>query len=427
LLAKKSGNNPPPGRNMTERLYYRDSFIRDFEAEVTACVPATVRAPDKDRWHVLLDRTAFYPTSGGQPYDIGRLSNSRTAEVVDVFEDSNEEIVHVTDQPLSLGAVRGEIDWNRRFDHMQQHTAQHLLSAAFIELFKFHTTSFHLGREASTIDIAAPSIVPRYLAEAERRVNGIIFEDRPIHIRFADARQLEAEGIRKKVDREGILRVIDIEGFDRQPCGGSHLGRTGQAGMLLIRKCEKQKQNWRIEFAAGYRALAAARADRAFLLQSAEQIGCGPQEVPMIVGKFIEERRTGQRHAEELSEKLAALEAEELYRNAQSDSRSPDGPILVKQLVNGGDGNYLRLLGNKLIQHPHTIAALAIAAGNIAIARSADLPVDMGKLFREIASPFGGKGGGSSSSAQGSVPAADVEKALSLAVEKLKQLLASTS
>ena len=152
---------------------------------------------------------------------------------------------------------------------MQQHTAQHLLSAAFIELFGFQTVSFHLGKEISTIDLAAPDIVPRQLETAERRTNEIIFEDRPVVIRFGTAQELAESGIRKRVDREGILRAIEIEGFDRQPCGGTHLARTGQAGLILLRKLERTREHSRIEFVAGYRALTAARADFATLTQAA--------------------------------------------------------------------------------------------------------------------------------------------------------------
>ncbi len=191
--------------------------------------------------------------------------------VVEVVDREDGEIVHVTDREVAVGPVHGVIDWERRFDHMQQHTGQHLLSAAFIELFKFRTVSFHLGRDISTIDLAAPSIVPRFLEEAEGRVNEIIFEDRAIAVCYATAAQLAESGVRKEVKREGVLRVIEVEGFDRQPCGGTHLARTGQAGILLIRKWERQKQNWRVEFVCGGRALTAARADFVTLSGS----GCG--------------------------------------------------------------------------------------------------------------------------------------------------------
>ena len=248
---------------MTERLYYHDSFLREFDAQVLSCEredanPSANAAAENPRWRVVLDRTAFYPTSGGQPHDTGKLGEANVLEVADA--EDGEAIVHYTSAPVKPGHVRGEIDWARQIDHMQQHTGQHLLSAAFIELFHFPTVSFHLGRDVSTIDLQAPSIVPRHLEEAEHLTNEIIFEDREVVIRFGTAAELAEEGIRKKVDREGVLRVIEVDRFDRQPCGGTHLARTGQAGMLLLRKMERRRDSWRVEFVCGYRALATSRA-----------------------------------------------------------------------------------------------------------------------------------------------------------------------
>ena len=212
---------------MTERLYYEDSFLREFEAEVLSCEavrPEGIRGAENARWQVVLDRTAFYPTSGGQPHDTGTLGG---AAVVEVLERDDKTVAHLTDKQVPTGPVRGAVDWERRFDHMQQHTGQHLLSAAFLELFNFPTVSFHLGREVSTIDLAAPGLDARLMEQAERRANGIIFEDRAVRVSFGTAEQLAEAGVRKAVEREGILRAIEIEGFDRQPCGGTHVARTG--------------------------------------------------------------------------------------------------------------------------------------------------------------------------------------------------------
>lgn len=378
----------------TERLYYDDAFLREFDARVTACEPAGAR------WHVRLDRTAFYPTSGGQPFDIGRLNE---AAVVDVSDEHGDEIVHVTERPVAVGAVHGVIDWTRRFDHMQQHTAQHMLSAAFIELFGFQTVSFHLGRDISTVDLATPSVVTRHLDEAERRVNEIIFEDREIKVRYGTAEELAKEGIRKKVEREGTLRVIDIVGFDRQPCGGTHLSRTGQAGMLLIRKCERQKQNWRVEFVAGFRALATAHADLATLRAVSEQIGCGMVEVPQMVGKMQEERRATQREAKKLSERLAELEAADLLAN-KAEVSTDGARKVVNSVFDDATASYLAMLGAKLVATPGVRVALASrGAKGIVLAQSAGVDGDMGALLRELLAKAGGKGGGSKVFAQGSL------------------------
>jgi alanyl-tRNA synthetase len=151
---------------VTERLYYHDAFQREFDAQVLSV------NPDGDRWRVLLDRTAFYPTSGGQPHDTGKIGE---VNVLEVLDSDDHEIIHFTDQAVPTGPVRCRIDWGRRFYHIQQHTGQHLLSAAFIELFQMPTVSFHLGRETSTIDLAAPILEQRHLEAAERRTNEIIF------------------------------------------------------------------------------------------------------------------------------------------------------------------------------------------------------------------------------------------------------------
>ncbi|MGB7023672.1 MAG: DHHA1 domain-containing protein [Candidatus Acidiferrales bacterium] len=380
---------------MTERLYYNDSFLREFDAQVLSC------EPENARWRVRLDRTAFYPTSGGQPFDTGKLGDVKVVEVLDA---ENHEITHFTDQPVAAGAIHAAIDWPRRFDHMQQHTAQHMLSAAFIELFKFQTVSFHLGHEMSTIDLAAASITPRQLEEAERRVNEIIFDDRSVAVRYGTAEELAAQGIRTKVDREGTLRVIDIDAFDRQPCGGTHLARTGQAGLLLTRKCERQKGNWRVEFVAGWRAFASARGDFVALRQAAEHLGCGMPELPENVRKIQEERRASQRDAKKLTERLAELEAADLLARHTEISRDDKRRIIVS-ISDDAAPSYLAMLAAKIVATPNMQVILASrGAMAIVLAQSAGLDGDMGALLRELLAPVGGKGGGSKVFAQGTVP-----------------------
>jgi alanyl-tRNA synthetase len=389
----------PKSEPMTERLYYNDSFLREFDARVLAC------DADGSRFRVRLDRTAFYPTSGGQPFDTGHLGAATVIEVLDDETPGSEEMFHFTDQPVAHGPVHGSIDWPRRFDHMQQHTAQHMLSAAFMELFKFQTVSFHLGSEISSIDLAAPSVVPRHLDEAERRVNDIVFEDRPVSVRYGTPESLAAEGIRKKVEREGILRVVEIDNFDRQPCGGTHLSRTGQAGMLLIRKCERQKQNWRVEFVAGFRALAAARGDLATLRQAAELIGCGMPELPAMIGKMQEERRVAARDAKKLTERLAELEAASLVAKAEP-SRDGSGRVLA-HISDDAPAAYLSILAAKLVANPNLQVLLASRSANaVVFAQSSGLAGDMGAVLREVLAHVGGKGGGSKTFAQGTVPSA---------------------
>jgi alanyl-tRNA synthetase len=375
---------------------------------VVACTP------EGPRWRVILNKTAFYPTSGGQPHDLGTLGGAQVVEVVEApganaaaapdasIATDPHHVVHYTTAEVPPGPVHGQIDWPRRLDHMQQHTAQHLLSAAFLELFRFQTVSFHLGKEISTIDLAAPSVVTRQLEAAERRTNEIIFEDRPVEIRFGTAQELAESGIRKKVDREGILRAIAIEGFDRQPCGGTHLASTGQAGLILLRKLERSRDHWRIEFVAGYRALTAARGDFAKLTESATQLSCALQDVPAGIAKNIEERRANTSAVKRLEERLATLEVRALL---QQNPETASGVRLIVATPPEATPAYLALVATKLTAEKNVIVLLASReSGHVVAARSANLTQDLGTTLRESLKEFQGKGGGAKHFAQGALP-----------------------
>jgi alanyl-tRNA synthetase len=388
------------GTDLTDRLYYHDSFLREFDATVVSCTP------DGPRWKVILNKTAFYPTSGGQPHDVGTLGDAQVVEVVDAPHASDpvdpHHVVHYTTAEVPAGRIHGQIDWSRRLDHMQQHTAQHLLSAAFIELFNCQTVSFHLGKEISTIDLAAPSLVPRQIEATERRTNEIIFEDRPVVITFGTAQELAESGVRKKVDREGILRAVEIEGFDRQPCGGTHLARTGQAGLILLRNLERTRDHSRIEFVAGYRALAAARTDYATLTQAATLLSCALADVPAGITKNIEDRRANTSAIKRLEERLANLEASALL---QQNPETPNAVRLIVATPPDATPAYLALLAAKLTTKRSVIALLAShESGQVVAARSADLTQDLGSALRESLKEFQGKGGGAKHFAQGALP-----------------------
>ena len=378
---------------MTDRLYYNESFLREFDAHVLSCVPAG------DRFNLTLDRTAFYPTSGGQPFDTGRLAD---ALVLDVAEDAAGNILHVTDRALPAGPVHGTIDWERRFDHMQQHTGQHLLSAIFLSLYGYATVSFHLGREISAIDLAAPSVSPDQLAAAELRVNELIFEDRPVTVRYGTREEFAAAGVRKEVQREGTLRAIEIEGVEMNPCGGTHVARTGQIGLALLRKCEKQKGNWRVEFVCGGRALTVAREDRRLLLESARAFGGAPADLPALVARGAEERKASDRQRKELQSRLAIHEAQALWVGSLSGA---DGTHVVCRVLDPADMDYLRQLANRYVECGPGVALLAARpGGQIVFAQSPGLPGDMNSLLRSALAVVSGKGGGSRDFAQGSCP-----------------------
>jgi alanyl-tRNA synthetase len=225
---------------VTDRLYYQDAYLTEFDAAVLD------RAEGGRR--VYLDRTAFYPTSGGQPFDTGALGE---ADVVDVV-DEGDRIAHLLAAPIAADRVRGRVDWTRRFDHMQQHTGQHLLSAVIAERFGHETVSVHFGRESSTLSLATGALTAERVAEAERFANRAVTENRQVKVTFEDA--AAAAGLRKAPDRQGTLRIVTIDGLDRSACGGTHVRATGEIGAILIRKVERVKQLVRLEFLCGERA-----------------------------------------------------------------------------------------------------------------------------------------------------------------------------
>jgi Ser-tRNA(Ala) deacylase AlaX len=231
---------------MTERLYYQDSYLTEFRARVVEASP--------DQKRIYLDRTAFYPTSGGQPFDIGKLGGVEVIEVI----DEGDRIAHVLSDVFTGSEVEGRIHRARRFDHMQQHTGQHLLSAVLIEMFDAPTVSFHLGAESSTIDVTR-ALEPAQLREAERRANEIVFENRPVTVSYQHSS--EDLGLRKPTEREGEVRIISIQDLDRSACGGTHVRATGEIGPILLRKLDRIRGNLRIEFLCGGRAVGRARED----------------------------------------------------------------------------------------------------------------------------------------------------------------------
>lgn len=382
---------------MTERLYYHDSFTKQFGANVLRC------EPDGSRWKVVLDRTAFYPTSGGQPHDLGSLGGTQVLEVA----DAEDHIVHYTSAELPAGPVEGRLDWLRRFDHMQQHTAQHLLSAAFIELFGLQTVSFHLGEQFCTIDLKVAALTQRQLDEAERRTNEIIFEDRVVEVRFGTAAELAEAGVRKEVDREGVLRAIRIEGFDFQPCGGTHLARTGQAGLILLRKSEKRRDSVRVEFVAGGRALAAARRDHAILSEAAAKLTCGLPEVPAGISKLSEDRRAQSSEMKKLESRLADLEAFRLTAHPDDAviQTTNAGTRIICSVLETSGPSFLTLLAAKIIAGSDASTPVLVllgdsASGHATLAQSKSARHDVGSVLRTLLTTFQGKGGGGRDFAQ---------------------------
>ncbi|MBI3504448.1 MAG: alanyl-tRNA editing protein [Proteobacteria bacterium] len=372
---------------VTERLYYTDAYLRDFNARVAAV----------DGTRVYLDRTAFYPTSGGQPFDTGELGGERVLDVV----DEGERIAHLLDAPPAFAVgdeVWGRVDGRRRFDHMQQHTGQHLLSAVFADLFGHATVSVHFGDVYSTLDLDTDSLGSEAVQRAERRANEIVLEDRAVSVTFEDARA--ASGLRKPSDRDGELRVVSIDGIDRSACGGTHVRRTGEIGPVAIRKIEKYKKLTRVEFLCGWRALDRAHADFAALQQMAAQLTAGIDELPALVATRVEAERAADAERKKLAERLAAYQVRELRAAAPS---APDG---IARIVESADAmDELRVRAQAAAMESRTIYfGSAGSPPALVFAASEDSGVNAGAVLKAALAGVGGRGGGSPRVAQGSVP-----------------------
>jgi alanyl-tRNA synthetase len=396
---------------MTTRLYYHDSFLYDFEAEVREVQEGPKPA-------LFLDRTAFYPTSGGQVFDTGVISTeNEKLKVTEVVDTEDGRVVHYLEAPpKSLGPgskVRGQIDATRRRDHMQQHTGQHVLSAAFVRLFNIPTVSFHMADDYSSIDLDTPMLTQDQIEAAERLANEIILENRTVDIRFVTREEAGKLGLRKLPPAErDELRLIDIHDFDLSACGGTHVNQTGQIGCVLLRKTEKVRQGWRVEFVAGQRAVATARRDFTTLAEAAALFSAHIYDVPQQARKSLEEIRNLRKQREQAQEELAEAQAAALLAEIPETS----GRKLVIRTFADRDMNSLKLLAQKLTRRaPNVIALLATTSPqpSLVFAQSAGQPDDMGALMKQTLSKLVGRGGGSKDMAQGGVPhAAGIESAL---------------
>jgi alanyl-tRNA synthetase len=414
---------------MTDRLYYHDSFLYSFDAEVRS-------ASETPRQALILDKTAFYPTSGGQIHDTGWIStgastnsNSKRSKlrVSEVADTEDGHVVHYLEAPTKDFApgtrVRGEIDASRRRDHMQQHSAQHVLSAAFVRLFNMPTVSFHMAADYCSIDLDTAALTPEEVVSAERLSNEIIVENRPVAIRFVTRDEAMQLGLRKlpPAEREQ-LRLIDIHDFDLTACGGTHVNQTGQIGCILLRKTEKVRQGCRVEFVAGQRAVATARKDFSALTDAAALFSAQLYDVPQQVQKSLEEIRSLRKKNEETQEELAAAFAATLLsETAESGGRK----IIVRTFV-GRDLNFLKLTAQRITrQSPSAVALLAAESPQPALvfAQSAGQPYDMSALLKDTLAKLGGRGGGSKDLAQGGVGRAEgIADALTVAKQKLNSV-----
>jgi alanyl-tRNA synthetase len=386
---------------MTDRLYYTDPYLRAFDATV-------IRVERRgDHLGVTLDRTAFYPTSGGQPFDTGRLGE---LQIIDVIDEDDGTITHVAQgfspaagtgpaaSAVRAGdAVHGVIDWDRRFDHMQQHTGQHVLSAAFDKLFGVRTVSFHLGASVSTIDLAR-EMTAAEIAAAETEANRVVWEDRPVSIRFADAEEAARLPLRKEPARGGVLRLIEVESFDLSACGGTHVARSGGIGVIAVGAWERFKGGQRLEFVCGARALAAYRTLRDATTASIRLVSVLPNELPGAIERLQAEAKERKRAISGLQADLSRYRAAELVAGGE-----PIGGCRLVARALDADASGLKNLASEATATAGMLVVLTSTVSPlvVVIARSADVAHSAQHLLTQLVAKFGGRGGGRPEMAQG--------------------------
>ena len=427
----------------TERLYYHDSRLLEFDATVIS-----VSERDDGQIAVTLDRTAFYPTGGGQPTDTGTLGEARVVDCIDAESDGVLHLV-VGSVPEIGDRVHGKIDWRRRLDHLQQHTGQHILSAAFVKLFDAPTHSFRVLEHECEIDVALDDPTDERIEQAVDLANKIIWENRPMTIRQVTSEEAATLPLRKEPSREGELRVIEIDDFDLTPCGGTHARSTGEVGVIAVRSWERAKGLTRIQFMAGVRVLADYRKANRTARDVAALFSAGREDSPALVARLVEENKKLRRRISELEEIACRVEAEELLKEAgyRTPTRQGSDRItesteveqvsttrgsgwaqgtstsIIARVFDDRDADSLKHLALALIAHPNTIALLGSRDGETArlvFARSSDAGGDMNASMRKACEMINGRGGGKPDMAQGG--GKDIEK-LAEAIERATFLL----
>jgi len=389
---------------MSNRIYYTDPQCTEFDAVVSA----TTRLGERPA--VALDTTAFYPTSGGQPFDTGTLGDARVVEVV---ESDLGEVWHLLDRELETGRrVHGIVDRERRFDHMQQHTGQHILSAAFDRLSRARTVGFHLGAVVSSLDLSI-DLPAQAIAAAETEANRVVWEDRPVGIRFVGEAEAATLPLRKEPERGGTLRVIDVEGYDLSACGGTHVARTGAVGLVAALSAERLRGGTRLEFVCGGRALRSLRTFRDAVSACIRHVSVAPEELPAALERLQAESKDQRKAMRDLQEHLAGYEAAALAAAAEE----LDGVHEVIRAVDGRDQNGLKAMALAICGTSGFRAALfSTTAPYVAVlARSNDGRADCAAALKELMAAFGGRGGGRPELAQGGGLTGDLQQILAAA------------
>lgn len=400
---------------MTERLYYDDAYTTHFEARVMATMSLNGHPG------VLLDRTFFYPTSGGQQHDRGALNG---VPVVDVQVTPDGNICHLLAKPLPPGAeVSGEIDWPRRYDHMQQHSGQHLLSQAFYHVLSAETVSVHFGEPICTLDLDSEEITPAQLVAVEEHANAILWENRPIYHYWITDAELGSVPLRRPPQVSGKIRIVEIEGYDWSACGGTHVRRSGEIGAIALLRVEKMRRQSRVHFLCGWRVLNDYRNWRILLGDVAALLDTHYEQAPELVGKL-------QNHNKEMDRQIRALQEEVLSYRARAmleSARFVGSVRIVAQVQHDLDPNALKGLAQRLAAEPRTVALLCCESGGkgtAIFARAEGVDLNAGQLLRDVLREFGGGGGGRPDFAQGGGMSAEkMEDVLAAAAQRAAESL----
>ncbi len=364
---------------MNKRIYFDDPYQIKFESKVID------RVKHKNRMALVLEQTCFYPESGGQPADKGTLNG---VDLIDVIEDEGN-ILHIVDQEIAETKVKGKVDWKTRFDYMQQHAGQHILSQSFWELMQGKTMSFHLGQDVSTLEIDIQKISDMELEKVEEKANKVIFQNREIKTYFVDEDKIGEVPLRKPPKKTGLIRVVEVADYDFSACGGTHPSRTGEIGLIKILKSGRIRNNLCFEFVCGSRALKDYNLKNRILLQAAARFSVGEEEVPDAVEKLFADLKSGKKQIKNVSLKLSELEARDIRQNTEG--------RVIKKVYSGRSRDDVRHIALNIIRNPGYIVLFGLKAdrkANLIMARSEDVDFDMRELIPAASQLINGKGGG---------------------------------
>ena len=399
---------------MNERLYYEDAYLTSFSALVTE------RFTHEEKPAVRLSQSAFYPTSGGQSYDTGNLDGT---DVVDVQVGADGTVLHLLAEPLpeETESVRGRIDWRRRYDHMQQHSGQHLLSQVFFRQLGLETVGVHFGDALNTVDLDGPALSAAQLTDVETAINEIVWQNRPIRAYWITEDEWAKVPLRRVPTVHGKIRIVEIDKFDWSACGGTHVKRTGEIGLIALLRIEKHRGRSRVHFVCGRRALTDAAERRGLLAKTAGLLDSGVDDVPELVSKQQEALRGAERELKALREGLVEYQARELL----AETETAGGLRLVTEELADSEPAAVQRLAGALVAGPGVVALLGCAQGGkgtVVFARSEDLSFHIGNLLRDTLRQFGGGGGGRRDFAQGGGVATEkLADVLSAAAETVRQ------